>query len=270
MFSMVRDTNKRKSYCVDQKQALQIVDAALAKIPGLRSAHASSPVHVAFVQTTGLQLARVFGRDSVISKNFSSIRYHATGGFIANVLNYEDELKRQSRSAYQHGLGIAEGILRSARELLLEPDVDAIVRGSRVRSEGARIFISHGKESSALTKVERFIRALGLQPVIVARGPSEGMSVDDLVNLRMTESDGAIILATSDDRVGDHFQPRQNVIHEIGLAQEKFDTRVIYLKEEGCAFPSNIQPRVWENFTQDNLENAFEKISKELRALGLL
>ena len=46
--------------------------------------------------------------------------------------------------------------------------------------------------------------------------------------------------------------------------------RVIYLKEEGCEFPSNVRPKVWENFTQQNMECGFEKISKELRALGLL
>jgi len=54
------------------------------------------------------------------------------------------------------------------------------------------------------------------------------------------------------------------------MAQEKFKRKVIYLKENDCEFPSNVRPKVWENFTQDNMENAFEKISKELRAFGLI
>jgi len=54
------------------------------------------------------------------------------------------------------------------------------------------------------------------------------------------------------------------------MAQEKFKRKVIYLKENGCEFPSNVRPKVWGNFTQDNMENAFEKISKELRAFGLI
>jgi hypothetical protein len=33
---------------------------------------------------------------------------------------------------------------------------------------------------------------------------------------------------------------------------------------------TSAQPKVWENFTQENLESAFEKIAKELRAFGLL
>lgn len=38
----------------------------------------------------------------------------------------------------------------------------------------------------------------------------------------------------------------------------------------GGQFPSNVAPMIWEDFTQDNMEAAFEKIGKELRAFGLL
>ena len=96
------------------------------------------------------------------------------------------------------------------------------------------------------------------------------MSVDDLVERKMTESDCVVVLATADETVKGHKQPRLNVVHEIGLAQEKHRQRIVYLKEVGCEFPSNVAPKVWENFTQDNMEAAFEKVSKELRAFGLL
>lgn len=83
-----------------------------------------------------------------------------------------------------------------------------------------------------------------------------------------------IILATKDDKVKtekeEYYQPRPNVIHEIGLAQEKVKDKIIYLKQEGCIFPSNILPKVWENFTQDNMENAFLKVAKELRAFRII
>ena len=115
-----------------------------------------------------------------------------------------------------------------------------------------------------------YLSNIPLEPVIVIREASQGMSVDDLVDKKLSECDCAIILATADDPVGDRKQPRPNVIHEIGLAQEKLQNKVVYLKEESCEFPSNIRPKVWENFTQENMETAFEKISKELHAFGLL
>ena len=83
----------------------------------------------------------------------------------------------------------------------------------------ANIFISHGKESEALNLLNNFIRAIGLIPVIVIEQPSQGMSLDDKVIGYMRRCAAAIILATGDDKVegSEHFQPRQNVIHEIGI-----------------------------------------------------
>jgi hypothetical protein len=60
------------------------------------------------------------------------------------------------------------------------------------------------------------------------------------------------------------------VLHEIGLAQEKLGNRIIYLKEDGCIFPSNVSPKIWENFSQTNMEQAFIKVAKELRAFGVI
>lgn len=251
-------------------KALAILEEALAKIESLRRSRPLSPEHVEFIQTTGLELARIFGAESVPSKNFAHIDYRSIGSFIAGAFTMDEGLARRRHMAYLRGLDAAEGILLSAREQLKTHGADKILTASRLRSGGGRVFISHGKPSSALTKLERFIRAMGLEPVIVIHGPSEGMSVDALVDKRMGESDCAIILATADDQVGKNHQPRPNVIHEIGLAQEKFKNKVVYLKEHGCDFPSNVQPKVWETFAQDNMEAAFEKVIKELRSFGLI
>lgn len=255
---------------MNTKQAIILINAALKKIAELRKRNPHSPDHVAFVQTTELDLIRIFGPDSIITKNFSAIDYSAIGQFFFNPLDFEDQIAEHRHKAYLDGLDRAEGFLKSAKEQLLKHGADNILRISRIRNEGARVFISHGVEGQALMKIERFIRALGLQPIVVVRGPSEGMSVDDLVEKRMSESDCAIILATADEQVDKRRQPRPNVIHEIGLAQEKFKKKVIYLKEDDCEFPSNVRPKVWGNFTQDNMEKAFEKISAELRSYGLL
>lgn len=133
-----------------------------------------------------------------------------------------------------------------------------------------KIFISHGGETLALAKTGGFVQALGFETVVAKREASTGRALDDLVEQKMSECACVIILATADDKVKDYFQPRPNVIHEIGLAQEKLKDRVIYLKEKGCELPSNIRPKVWEDFSQDNMESAFEKIGKELHAFGFI
>lgn len=136
----------------------------------------------------------------------------------------------------------------------------------------APVFISHGRKSPALDLVRDFITSLGLIPVIAMEQPSQGMSVDQKVTSYMKLCKCAIILATADDRIEGSccFQPRQNVIHEIGLAQQIFPNRITYLLEENTEFPSNIAPKVYERFTKDNLTKAFIAIVRDLRAFGIL
>jgi len=223
------------------------------------------------VQSTGLDLARIFGTKSAVSQNFAAIRYAGSGSILTTAFSYEEDLARHAMEAYLDGLEQAEGILRSARDQLVTHGADDVLRGRRTQQRtSTNVFISHGTESLALTKVERFIRTVGLNPLIVVRGPSKGMAVDDLVDSQLKDCACAIILATADDQVGGRKQPRPNVIHEIGLAQEVLKGRLIYLKESGCEFPSNVSPKVWENFTQENMEAAFEKIIKELRAFDII
>lgn len=133
-----------------------------------------------------------------------------------------------------------------------------------------RAFISHGKESIALNKVDRFLREFGIEPLIVKDKPSLDKDVDVKVNHYLGQADFVIILATGDDKIEGKLHPRQDVIHEIGLAQKTHAGKIIYLLEENTEFPSNISPKVWERFNQENMENVFLRIVIELKALGVL
>ena len=254
------------------EQAIAVLKKHLNEVSPLRECQPYSSAHVRWLQNVGLDLARLFTTTSGIYYNWKEIRWQFTGTFIVSPWDKEEVERSKNLEAYQQGLDMAEGIIQSAIDQLEQVGIQGIEdeQGYVTPSMNKRIFISHGKHTPALDRVERFIKALGFAPVIVAREPSLGKSIDDLVEDQMTGCLCAIILATKDDEVQDYFQPRPNVIHEIGLAQEKFKNRVIYLKEEGCKFPSNVQPKVWEDFTQESLENVFEKIVKELRGFKLL
>ena len=129
-----------------------------------------------------------------------------------------------------------------------------------------KAFISHGKNTAALKKLTEFIETLGIEPLIVKKRASLDKDLPDKVDTYINQADFVIILATADDKVEDRLQPRQNVIHEIGLAQKTHPGRIIYLLEEGAGFPSNIRPKVWESFKQRNVMDAFLGIIRELRA----
>ena len=141
---------------------------------------------------------------------------------------------------------------------------------STVAEPIVKAFISHGKESVALSKVKEFLSALGIEPISVRKQPSLDKTLDDKVDYYLNQVDFVVILATGDDVVDGRRQPRQNVSHEVGLAQKTHAGKIIYLLEEEAEFSSNIGPKVWEPFNQNNMENVFVYIVRELRAFGVL
>lgn len=149
-------------------------------------------------------------------------------------------------------------------------DVISIAPEEVFQTVPPKAFISHGKESAALRKLKEFIETLGIEPLIVKKQASLDKDLPDKVNLYLDQADFVIILATGDDEFEGKRHPRQNVIHEIGLAQKTHPGKIIYLLEEGAEFPSNIRPKVWENFKQRNMMDAFLAIVRELRAYGIL
>ncbi len=137
-------------------------------------------------------------------------------------------------------------------------------------TEPLKVFVSHGKESIALQKLENFLDALGVEPLIVRKQPSRDKTVDGKVDYYLDQADFVIILATGDDEFEGKLHPRQNVIHEIGLAQKTLPGKIIYLLEGNTEFPSNIKTKVWETFSQENMENVFTQITIEFKEFGIL
>ena len=87
-----------------------------------------------------------------------------------------------------------------------------------------KAFIAHGGESAARDKLEDFLTALGVTPIIVEKQSSEGRSKDKNVEYYLKQCDCAIILATKGDIDGQtgEFIPRGNILNEVGRCQEIF------------------------------------------------
>lgn len=135
-----------------------------------------------------------------------------------------------------------------------------------------KAFIAHGGDSPTLSKLKDFLETLGVEPIVVEKRPSEGRSIAENVDHYARQADCAIILATKGDIDGKtgRFIPRGNVLMEIGKLQEIFKDRIIYLLQAGVKFPTNVNEKVRERFTSQNMDNAFIKIAKELREFGIL
>ncbi len=203
-------------------------------------------------------LANRFGENSRQIKSFKNSFY----GHVCRQGEGADYRKRQIDDAK----AALNAILSEIEEFGLPETQEATT------SSKPQVFIAHGGETKALEKLKSFLDALGIEPLIVEEQASEDRSVDEQVEWCLANADCVIILGTADNQnlKDGKLYPRPNVCIEIGRVQERFPGRVIYLLEEGASFPSNITEKVYERFTQENMEKAFSKAAKELKAFGII
>jgi predicted nucleotide-binding protein len=256
-------------------EAIAILQALIDEIPAISKAGRLSREHQRWLQNALFEVPRIFGRDSGVLSNLRQVPWGIPSGtnfrvpVEADPRKFVDDLHERY---FQRDLKLAQGILESGMDQLRRVGLEEVRResGHTVSRNAKKVFITHGHAEDVLRRVEDFVRALGFEPVVVKREPSLGKAVDDLVEEKMSGCEAQVILATADDEVDGKHQPRMNVIHEVGLGQRMFPDKMIYLKESGCEFPSNIGPKVWETFERGDLAPAFEKIAKELRGMNLI
>jgi predicted nucleotide-binding protein len=226
------------------------------------------------IQQLRLELERKYGSlKPIIEKYGSSTRVRLQAGkyeyeaFTSAFGNY----KIFSPEALELVLGTAITAINTTIGRLQSPvPLESVTSATTLASPKA--FIAHGGESAARDKLEDFLTALGVIPIIVEEQPSEGRSKDKNVEYYLKQCDFAIILATKGDidgRTGE-FIPRGNILNEVGRCQEIFPNRMIYLLEEGAKFPTNIDEKVWERFSGECVDKTLIKVAKELRAFGLI
>jgi predicted nucleotide-binding protein len=166
---------------------------------------------------------------------------------------------------------LIDGVNEAIGRLEAEPELETLFETTSP-FESPKAFIAHGGESAARDKLQDFLVALGVTPIIVEEQPSEGRSKDKNVEYYLKQCDCAVILATKGDvdgRTGE-FIPRANILNEVGRCQEILPNKMVYLLEEGVKFPTDIDEKVWERFTEESMDKAFIKVAKELRAFRLI
>jgi tetratricopeptide (TPR) repeat protein len=152
---------------VNRDQALEIIDSALSKIPALQASKPFSAAHVEFHQTTGLELPRIFGRDSPISLNFSAITYASSESYVVRPWAFEEQLKATPDDPQLHGVyGLAlaylgrraDAVREGERGIALAPLTTQTLIGPYVRHQLVRIYLLVGELEKALDRIEELLR----------------------------------------------------------------------------------------------------------------
>ena len=133
-----------------------------------------------------------------------------------------------------------------------------------------KVFISHGPPGSPLRKLKEFLEALGIEPIIVEEQPSEGRSVASNVEKYAGECATGIVLATRDRQVNGEWEPNPGVLTEIGDLRKRFEGKIMYVVESGVKRSAMWSEHVYIEFENEQLDEAFIKLLKELKAAGLV
>ena len=246
---------------MDRNNTIELLKQALSEVPRLRTLDHHNRDFTLWLNRVRDILEVAFGKNSTEYARFSKA--------VTTFWGRSDTEKQEAYDSYLNDYEtVLESIIRKYETLGIEEKPAA-------STEPPKVFISHGKGGGALLKLESFLNGLGVQPIIVKNQPNLDRTINEKVEGYLNEADFVIIFATGDDKVadakkGEIKQPRQNVIHEIGLAQKTQPGKIIYLLEEGAKFPSNITPKVYQSFVRQSMDGAFTSIVREMRKLGIL
>lgn len=250
---------------MDIGKALKLLAECLNEIEYLKMLSYNREDGKLWMNRVEVILKAAFGKDSEEYKELESP--------YIKVISFDEEDRQKDYVSDLNLYGQAIKKILQKYEILGVPVAPrTTAKGSLIPTPQPKAFIAHGGDSPALSKLKSFLKALGVEPLVVEEQPSEGRSVAENVDWYSRQADCAIILATKGDvdaRTGG-FIPRGNVLMETGKLQEIFKDRIVYLLQAGTKFPTSISEKVRERFTSQNMDNAFIKIAKELKKFGIL
>ena len=139
----------------------------------------------------------------------------------------------------------------------------------------SKVFVVHGRDDSAKEIVARFLKDIGLEPIILHEQPNKGRTIIEKFEDHSSEVEYAIVLLTPDDIGGLESEPnnlspraRQNVVFEMGHFFGRLGRKnVCALLYPGVVQPSDIDGIVYISLDQDN--NWRDLLAKELKAAKL-
>lgn len=143
-----------------------------------------------------------------------------------------------------------------------------------------RVFVVHGHDSALKTDVERFLREIGLEPVVLHRQPDEGATIIEKFE-KHSDVGYAFILLTPDEVAytidqkdledrerRKELRARPNVIFEFGYFVGRLGrSRVCCLHKGEVVVPSDLDGLIYKRVEQ-SIDSQAYSIIRELKAAG--
>ena len=146
------------------------------------------------------------------------------------------------------------------------------VSTSAVRPD--RVFIIHGHDEAKRRELAELLeKEFGLNPVVMMDEPGQSRAFIEKFEALAHTCSAAIAILTPDnfveDESGEHFQPRPNVLFELGwFIGVRGRRRVVLVVKEGTREPSDLYGVEQLRF-QENVSEQLLKLKKEIEAWGV-
>ncbi len=143
------------------------------------------------------------------------------------------------------------------------------------RVEERLIFVGHGKNRKPLEQLKQVLDQFKIPYKLAVEEPQEARPISVKVAQVMKECHSAILLFTADEEFRDAdgetiWRPSENVVHELGAASVLYENRIVILREDRVAFPTNFRDIGHITFETDRLDAKGLDLVRELIGLGLL
>lgn len=104
------------------------------------------------------------------------------------------------------------------------------------------------------------------------REPTAGQSTKERLSEMLGNAQIAFLIMTAEDETAEgKVRARENVVHEVGLFQERLGfAKAVVLLEEGCEEFSNISGLGQIRFPRGDIRPAFDEVRKVLKREGVL
>lgn len=139
-----------------------------------------------------------------------------------------------------------------------------------------KVFIAFGHDPTAHLELEKFLKSLGLEPVILADMDDRGLTIIDKFEHYAAPCEFAFVILSPDDRQlatlhgEDRWRARQNVILELGWFMHHLGRRRVVILHKGAVeIPSDLLGILYLPYDKTIFE-VTEKIRQRLAGVGLI
>lgn len=167
-------------------------------------------------------------------------------------------VRAKTRSEIEQVFALFEDAVASARH---------VPPPKKVEAPKPLIFIGHGRSSQWRDLKDHLAEQHGYTVKSFESGARAGHTIRDVLEELMTKSTFALLVLTAEDEQSDgQARARQNVVHEVGLFQERLGfQKAIMLVEEGCESFSNVQGVIQIRFSTANIRETFGDVLATVR-----